>query len=133
MKQAISLVVSSVMLAASLTACGQGKPAVCTSVNDLKSSVQKVKKIDPTSSGALSQLQTDLKTIKSNLTKVKSDAKSQFATQISNVENSYSSVKSSIQTAAANPSAATLGAAATSLQSLGTAISTLVKDIEATC
>ena len=133
MKRAISLVVTSVMLAASLVACGQGKPAVCTSVNDLKSSVQKVKKINPTSSGALNQLQTDLKAIKSDVAKVESDAKSQFATQIKSVKSSYSAVKASIQTAMGTPNAATLSAAAAALKSLGASIQTLVKDIEATC
>jgi hypothetical protein len=133
MKRAIALAVSTMLLAASLAACGQGKPAVCSSVNDLKSSVQKIKDIDPTSSGALSKLQSDLKTVKSDFGRVKNDAKSQFATQISSVESSYASVRSSVQAAAASPNAATLAAAGTALKSLGAAISTLVDKIESTC
>ena len=65
MKLPIALAVSTLMLATSLTACGEGTPAVCGSVDDLKASVKKVQDIDLTSSGAPSDLKTGLKAVKS--------------------------------------------------------------------
>jgi hypothetical protein len=133
MHRAIALAVSILMLAASLAACGQGKPAVCGSVDDLKSSVQKIKDIDPSASGALNKLQTDLKAVKSNLAKVESDAKSHYSSQLKSVESSYAAVKTSIKAATADPSAATVATAGASLKALGTAVQTLIRDIESTC
>ena len=133
MKRAIALAVPTIMLAASLVACGQNTPAVCSSVDDLKSSVQKIKDIDPTSSGALGALQTDLKAVASDLAKVKSDAKSEFSKQLGSVESKYSSSKASIQAAVANPNATTVSAAVGALKALGTSVQTLISDIESTC
>ncbi len=133
MKRAITLAVPTLMLAGSLAACGEDTPAVCGSVDDLKSSIQKIKDIDLTSSGALSDLESGLKAIKSDLDAVASDAKAQFSTQVDTVEASYGKLETSVEAAVATPAAATLAAAGTALSTFGTDAKKLVSDVQSTC
>jgi hypothetical protein len=131
-------VVGSLLLGAVLVGCGGGgagsdTPAVCGSVDSLKSSVDKVKDTDITSSGAVSDLQTGLAGIRSDLTDVKTDAKSEFASQIDTAEKSYGTLKTSVEAAKADVSAATLAAAGSALSAFGTDVTELAQDIESTC
>ncbi len=126
------------LLAALLVGCGGGSggsdtPAVCGSVDSLKSSVDKVKDTDITSSGAISDLQSGLTRIRSDLTAVKDDAKSEFASQINTVQTSYGTLKTSVEAALDGVTAATLAAAGSALSAFGTDVSKLVQDIESTC
>jgi len=128
-----ALAASTVLLGLLVAGCGADDPAVCGSVNDLKTSFDGLKDIDVTSSGALSDLQTGLTTLKGDLDKVKTDAKSEFATGIDAVETAYDAVKTAVTAATDDPTAATIGAAASALSSLATEVQALVKDIQATC
>ena len=116
-----------------VSGCGADDPAVCGSVNDLKSSFDGLKDIDVTSSGALSELQTGLTTLKGDFDQVRTDAKSEFASGIDAVETAYDAVKTAVTAATDDPTAATIGAAATALSSLATEVQALVTDIQATC
>ena len=101
MKPAIAL--ATLLLALSLTACSEDKPAVCSSVDDLKTSVADVKDIDVTSSSALTDFQSGLTAVQNNLADVKADAKSQFASPLAAAETSYAALESSVQAATTNP------------------------------
>jgi hypothetical protein len=131
--RSVALTIATLMLAASLAACGGDKPAVCGSVDNLKSSVDDVKDIDVTSSGAVSDLQTGLTSVESDLTAVKADAKSEFSTQIQAVLQSLSALKTSVDAAKANPTAATLSTAGAALSAFDTGVEALVSDIKSTC
>ena len=131
-------VVGSVLLGTLLVGCGGGDggsdtPAVCGSVDSLKSSVDKVKDIDITSSGAISELQSGLTGIRSDLTDVKTDAKSEFASQIDTAEQSYGTLKTSVEAAKGDVSAATLAATVSALSAFRTDVTELVQDIKSTC
>ncbi len=132
--RALSLTLVSLLLGASLVACGgNDKPAVCGSVDTLKSSITDLKKIDITSSGAVSSLQTQLTTVKKNFDTVKSDAKSQFSTQIDAVDGAYTTLVSSANTAKSSPSAANLATLAAAASAMLADLQTLVSDVQATC
>lgn len=133
MKPTAALAVPTLMLAVSLVACSEDKAAVCTSVDDLKSSVQKVKDVDVTSSTGLSDLQSSLQSVEDDLANVKSDAKSEFDAQINKVESSYGALKTSAEAAKADPSAATVTAVRTALTTFGADAQTLVGDVQSTC
>jgi hypothetical protein len=132
--RALSLTVASLLLGASLVACGgNDKPAVCSSVDSLKGSITDLKDIDITSSGAVSSLQTQLTTVKSNFDAVKTDAKSQFSTQINAVDSAYTTLVSTANTAKSSPSASNLATLAAAATAMYTALQTLVSDVQATC
>ena len=133
MRAFIATPVITVALATALTACGEDEPPVCGSVKSLDASVEKVKAIDFTSSGALSELRSGLTAVGGDLRDVKDDAKSEFAEEIDAVEASYASLRTSLEAAKADPSPTTLGAAKEALSAFGAAVQSLIKDIQSTC
>ena len=132
-RRPVALTIATLMLCASLAACGGDKPAVCGSVDDLKSSVDDVKDIDVTSSGAVSDLQTGLTSVESDLAAVKADAKSEFSSQIQGVQQSFATLKTSVDAAKADPTASTLSTAGAALSAFDTGVESLVTDIQSTC
>lgn len=124
---------TALLLALSLAACSEDKPAVCSSVGDLEASVNDVKKIDVTSSGGLAEVRTGLRTIKSDLAEVKTDAESEFSSQLDRVEASYATLTSSVEAARTGPSGATLTAVGSSLRTFGNDVQALISDVKATC
>ena len=130
----LALTLVSLLLGASLVGCGgNDKPAVCGSVDTHKGSIGDLKGISLTSSDALSSLQTQLTTVKTDFDAVKTDAKSQFATQITAVDTSYSTLKTSADAATSAPSAASIAAAAAAASAFVSSVQTLVTDVQATC
>ena len=77
MKRSLAVAAATLVLTASLAACGNDKPAVCGSVDNLRTSVDDLKNVDVTSSGAVSDLPTALTSVENNVATVKSDAKSE--------------------------------------------------------
>lgn len=116
-----------------VTACGgNDKPAVCSDVDALQSSVSALKDIK-LEQGALSTMKTKLTTVQDDYTQLKTDAKSQFSSELSAVDSAATSLQSSLQTASADTSAANLAAVGTSLASLTTALSNLQSAVKSTC
>ena len=133
MRNSLAITVASLAVAASVVSCGQDTPAVCGSVNDLKTSVNNVTKIDVTSSGALSDLKSGLSAVQSDLAQVKSDATSKFGSQINAVEQSYDALKTSVASVQSGATAATLAEAGAALSTFGTDVKKLIADIQSTC
>ena len=129
----IPVAVMTLALATPLTGCGEDQPAVCSSVDDLEASVEDVRDIDVTSSGALGDLESGLEAVGSDLSDVKADAKAEFSSQIDTVQASYDALSASVDAAKASASAATLSAAATALSAFGSDVRTLITDVQETC
>ncbi len=86
---------AAVVLTASLTVSGCGgssKPAICSDVDSLKSSITDLRDVK-LEAGALATLQSDLTKVQSDLSKVKSEAKTQYAAEISSVEQAAASLE----------------------------------------
>jgi hypothetical protein len=133
MRLTIAPAVVALLLGAALVGCGADKPAVCSSVDNLKTSVDNVKNIDVTKSGAVSDLQSGLTTIRGDLADVKTDAKSQFSSQIDEVDTALATLNTKVDAAKAAPSATTLAAVGDALSSFNTALQTLISDVNSTC
>lgn len=140
MKPAIA--VTALVLALSLTACGDDEPdepdapaeaAVCTSVDDLRSSVDDVQAIEVESGTALADLQSGLAAVESAFSEVKADAKSEFAAPVDAVQSSLVALKTSVEAATTTESAETLAAVGPALSTFGTDVQALVDDVESTC
>jgi hypothetical protein len=129
----IPTIVATFALSASLAACSEDEPAVCSSVDSLKASVDDVQGIDVSSSTALSDLESGLIAVGSDLSDLKADAKAEFSTQVDTVQASYDALTASVDAAKASASAATLSAAGTALSAFGTDVQTLITDVKDTC
>jgi hypothetical protein len=121
------------LLGVTLVGCSDDKPAVCSSVDNLKTSVDDVENIDVTSSSAASDLESGLTTIKSDLADVKTDAKSQYASQLDAVDSALATLTKRVDAAKADPSADTLAAVGAAVAPFNSAVQTLISDVESTC
>ena len=133
MRIAIGSAAVLLVLSAALAGCSGDDPEVCQSVDDLESSVTDARDVDVTADNAIDELTTALDAVKSDLDAVKSEAKAEFADQIDSVESAYSTLETSASAAAAAPSADTLSTAGADLSAFGTAVQTLIEDVQATC
>lgn len=116
-----------------VTACGgKDKPAVCSDVDTLKSSVSGLGDVK-LEQGALSTLQTKLTQVQDDYNQLKSDAKSQFSSQLSAVDSAATALKSGLETASANASAVNIAALAPLVQALTSALSDLQSAVQDTC
>ena len=90
------------VLSAALVSCSSDEPEVCSSVDDLESSVADAKDVDVTADGAIDELTTALEAVKSDLDAVKADAKSEFADQITSVESAVQHARGECHCGAGN-------------------------------
>jgi hypothetical protein len=100
------LIVFSMVVA---TGCGS-KPAYCSDLTTLESSIKDLP--NQATSGGVSGLQTQLKTVQANAKTLVASAKSDFPTQSSAVESSINQLKSSVDSlaSAGKPSASAVAA-----------------------
>jgi outer membrane murein-binding lipoprotein Lpp len=121
---------------AAVTGCsssgGGSKPAVCSSVGDLKASVSKLTDVK-VSAGGITTLKADLTEVKKNLQKVRNDAKSQYSTQVDRVRADLTNLRQTASAATSNPSGNSLTAVATAISTLSKDVKALADDISSTC
>src|SRR5262245_35340123 len=97
------LVSGLLMTVLTVSGCGgKDKPAVCSDVDTLKSSVTALTDIK-VDQGALDKLQSQLTQVQDDYAQLKSDAKSEFSSELSAVDSAAASAKSSVQAASADP------------------------------
>jgi len=130
----LPLRLAAIALASSmLVGCGgDDKPAVCSSVDALKTSVEDLKNVEVSPSG-LTKLQADLTQVRSDLSQVKTDAKEQYAGQIDAVDQAATSLSSGLSAAAGSPSVSTLASVGADIQSLSSALTALGAAVKDTC
>lgn len=121
-------------LSVALAGCGSDdeEPAVCSSVDDLRTSVSAVTGVQ-VQQGALATLQDDLGTVKSDLSAVVEDAKDEYSEEVDAVQQAANDLSSSVEVAVASPSAAAAGAVRTAARALGSTLNALVDAVEDTC
>ena len=81
---------------------GSDKPAYCSNVSDLQSSVDTLKSVQ-LQSGVLSTLQTDLQAVRTNADAVVSSAKADFPNETSALQSSVSRLATAIQKLPSSP------------------------------
>jgi hypothetical protein len=128
------IVAACVMAAALLTACSSSssKPAVCTDVANLKTSVQDLKNVNVRENG-VSAVSDQLSKIEQQFNTLKTDAKGQYSTQIDDMSKALSGLSSSVNAAKGNVNGTTLSAVASAAGSVVTAGNNLVTAVSNTC
>ncbi len=121
------------LMSLSLAGCSEETPAVCTSVDDLRASVQSVRDVDVTSSGGLGELEDAVAGVKSDLGDVRDDAADEFSSQIDTVQAGIAELERSLRAAQDAVSPDTLRAAGSALRTLANQVQSLIDDIRATC
>jgi outer membrane murein-binding lipoprotein Lpp len=119
----LALVLPLALAAAGLVVAGCGdsdKPAYCSNVSDLQSSVDTLKGVQ-LESGVLSTLQTDLHNVQTNANAVVSSAKADFPSETSALESSVSRLAKTIGKLPSSPTAQQLAALVPKINSTVTA------------
>ena len=125
-----------VLAIAALVAAGCGgddKPAYCENVADLQVSVDDVKNVQLTDSGALSTLQTELPQVRSDADAVVSSAKQDFPDETSALKSSVSTVATTIEQLPASPTAQQLAPLAQEISGVVTAANALDSATSSAC
>jgi vancomycin resistance protein YoaR len=116
-----------------VSACGgKDKPAVCTDVTNLESSISAVTKIK-IDQGALTELKTKLAQVQTDATQLKKDAQAEFGTEVDAVTAAASAFKTALDAAVAAPSTTTITAVIAAVPALTTALSNLQTAVKTTC
>ena len=125
-----------VLVAATLVAAacgGDDKPAYCSNVSDLQQSVDDLKSVHLSESGALSTLQTDVQKVQSDADAVVSSAKQDFPDETSALKSSVSTVSTTIEELPSSPTAQQLAALAPEISSVVTAAKDLDSATSSAC
>jgi hypothetical protein len=131
----LALVLPLVLAAAGSVVAGCGgsdKPAYCSNVSDLQSSVDTLKGVQ-LESGVLSTLQTDLQNVQTNANAVVSSAKADFPNETSALESSVSSLAKTIEKLPSSPTPQQLLAVAPKISSTVTAAQDLQSATSSAC
>ena len=131
-----------VVLVTTLSGCGAGEddnapsadatPAVCSSVDALRSSVESVTDAK-VQRGALETLQKDVEKVKSDLSTVVKDAKREYADEVDTVEEAVSDLGRSLDAAVSAPTAANVAAIGGASKALGASVKALADSVGSTC
>lgn len=123
--------VAVVLAAIALTACGgSGKPSYCSSLNDLKTSVQDLKNVHLAQNGT-GELKSALQKVDSNAQKLISSAKSGFSSQATAINNSLEALKKTVGELPSDP--ALVKQVPSQISALTNSVTTLVNDASSKC
>ena len=122
----------SLLVALSLSACGTDAPAVCSSVDELSSSIDHLGKVQLGETGR-AELESQLAAVRADLAQVRTDAQEQFGDQVAAVTAAADLVRERYQGAKAEPSASTLQPLRTAIANLGSEARALQDAVAGTC
>ena len=92
------------VIAIALVVSGCGKPAFCQDLTNLKKSVDTLKSVKLTADG-ISQIQTNVQSVKTNAETTVAAAKADFPTQTAALQSSVATLETAVKALPANPTA----------------------------
>lgn len=131
------IAVAALLVAATTIAgCGsgedEGSPEYCASINTLDDSVRELTDLK-LEVGALGELETRLKEVKSDVEDVKEEAGDEFGAELDAMDKAVSEFGTNVQAAATKPSLETVAQIGTSIETLATATQNLRKAVQDAC
>jgi hypothetical protein len=128
--------ITSAVLALALTGivagCGSSKPAYCTNVDNLKSSVKALPSTNVVQNG-VSSLESAVTKVKTNAEAVVSSAKSDFPNETTALKNSVDTLSTTVKHAVSSPSVSTLSQIPTQVSAVVTAAKNLESSTSSKC
>lgn len=115
-----------------LTACGADQPAVCSSVDDLSTSMNHLGELQLGENGR-AQLESQLTEVRADIDQVRSDADQQYGEQVDDVTAAAADVRTQLKAAKADPSQSTLRPLGAAISDLGSSARALSDAVAGTC
>src|SRR3954462_12352045 len=124
--------IGALLVVPAVASCSSDKAPVCSSIDDLKGSVQNLRDVN-VEQGAVAEIKTDVAQVQSDFQTVKSDAKDQFSAQITQLSSALVASSNSANAAAAAPSVSAVAGLAVSLTTVSNATKALSSAVADTC
>ena len=124
---ACALVVGAIAVAG----CGSSKPAYCSARTNLENSVKGLTSLNVAS--GVSGLESQLKKIESNATKLVSQAKGDFPSETQAIKSSVDSLTAAVKGLPSNPSAGQIAAVATDASKLVSSVKSFTDASSSKC
>ncbi len=106
-RQTAQTLVALALSAAALGACGSSKPAYCSSVSNLESSIKALPSTNVVQTG-LNGLESAVSKVQSDAQTAINDAKGDFPTETSALKSSVNTLSTTVKQAASSPSVSTI-------------------------
>jgi len=114
------------------SASASGTAAVCTSLDQLQTSVAALGNV-PVSEGGIDAVKAAFTTVQSDAATVVDDAQDEYADQSAALSTDVQAVQGALGDATGNPSTATLRAVGTAISSLAGDVTSFARDVGSTC
>jgi hypothetical protein len=132
LRQTITLAVAAPIIATALSGCGDDKPAVCSSLDDVKSSVQSLSSVQ-VGDGFVDAARTTVGELRTAVAQLKTDADGEFSSEVTALSGTLSLAANAVTTASADPSAGAVAKVAVAVKNVADAGRSLVTAVEDTC
>jgi hypothetical protein len=131
-RRRLLLPVAALLVGATAAGCGDDKPAVCTSIDQLESSMQGLKELELTGTGVVG-LEDQMARVQEDYTQLRKDAKDEYGDQVAAIDADLDKLKAAATQAEDAPSATTVAAVKTSRDAVVTGVDNLADDVKSTC
>ena len=132
MRHRLLLPAVALLVGATLAGCGDDQPAVCTSIDELGSSLKGLTSLELNGSG-VAGLEDQVALVVQDVKTVKDDASAEYDDQVAAIEADLQKVKSDATEVENAPSSTTVAALQTSRDALAADVRALTKDVKSTC
>jgi len=123
---------TALLVGAALAGCGDDQPAVCTSIDELGSSLKGLTSLELNGSG-VAGLEDQVALVVQDVKTVKDDASAEYDDQVAAIEADLQKVKSDATEVENAPSSTTVAALQTSRDALAADVKSFTKDVRSTC
>ena len=134
MRHRLLLPVAALLVGAAAAGCSDDKPpAVCTSIDELQSSIKGLADLELTGTTNVAGLEDQIDLVKQDYQQLKDDAKAEYDDQIGAIDADLQTLATNAKAVEDSPSATTIGALKTSRDAVVAGVDALADDVKSTC
>ena len=133
MRHRLLLPAVALLVGATLAGCGDDQPAVCTSIDELQSSVKGLADLELTGSSSPGGLEDQVALVVQDFKQVKDDASEEYDDQVGAIDADVEKLKTNAAAVKDSPSATTVADLKTSRDAVVAGIEALADDVTSTC
>ena len=133
MRHRLLLPVVALLAGGAVAGCGDDQPAVCTSIDELQSSVKGLADLELTGSSSAGGLEDQVALVVQDFKQVKDDASEEYDDQVGAIDADVEKLKTNAAAVKDSPSATTVADLKTSRDAVVAGIEALADDVTSTC
>jgi len=127
------LPVAALLVGAAAAGCSDEQPAVCTSIDELQSSIEGLAEIELTGTTGVAGLEDQVALIAQDYRQLKDDAAEEYDDQVGAIDADLEKLKANAAAFVDSPSATAVAALQTSRDAVVAGVEALADDVRSTC